>query len=110
MGEFDLESKSFIAEKDGGFYVPEAKTNIDWRTKDSVFIGTKFEEHEKDGLTDSGYPRIVKEWTRGTPLKDAKLIFDGNQEDVSVQGSRDTWVYSNGTTVTIDWISAGTSF
>ena len=52
----------------------------------------------------------MKEWTRGTPLKDAKLIFDGNQEDVSVQGSRDTWVYSDGTINTIDWVSAGTTF
>ena len=108
--EFDLESKSFITKEEGGFYVPEAKTNIDWRTKDTVFIGTKFEEHEEDGLTDSGYPRVVKEWKRGTPLSEAKLIFDGNQEDVNVQGSRDTWAYSDGTINTIDWISQATSF
>merc|ERR1712136_720726 len=108
--EFDLPSKSFVKPEDGGFYVPEAKTSVSWRTRDCIFIGTKFEGHEKDGLTDSGYPRIVKEWKRGTPLSEAKLIFDGNQGDVSVQGSRDTWAYSDGKIDTIDWISAGTSF
>ena len=41
--EFDLTSKSFIPVENGGFYVPEAKTNIAWRTRDSVFVGTKFE-------------------------------------------------------------------
>ena len=81
----------------GGFYVPEAKTSISWRTRDSVFVGTKFPESEKDGLTDSGYARIVKEWKRGTPLSEAMLIFEGNQTDVSVHGSRDTWIYDEQT-------------
>ena len=54
--EFDLESKSIIPEEQGGFYVPEAKTSIDWRTKDTVFIGTGSEEAANNGLTDSGYP------------------------------------------------------
>ena len=70
--EFDLTTKSFI---DNGYYVPEAKTFMSWRTRDSVFIGTKFEERENDGLTDSGYPRIVKEWKRGTSMKEAKVVF-----------------------------------
>ena len=108
--EFDLQSKSFITEKEGGFYVPKAKTFIDWRTRNTVFIGTKFEQHEKDGLTDSGYPRIVKEWKRGTPLNEAKLIFEGNQKDMFVEGSRDTWVYSDGIIDTTDWVSASTTF
>ena len=108
--EFDLNSKSFIKPEDGGFYVSEAKTRISWRTRDSVFIGTKFEQHEKDGLTDSGYPRIVKEWLRGTPLKEAKLVFEGSQTDVSVSGSRDTWVHSDGSLSTIDWVQVGLTF
>lgn len=94
----------------GGFYVPEAKTSISWRTRNSVFIGTKFEGHDKDGLTDSGYPRIVKEWLRGTSIKDAKLVFEGNQTDVSVNGSRDTWIHSDGSQSTIDWVNVGITF
>ena len=35
-------------------------------------------------LTSSGYPRVVKEWRRGTPLAQAKLVFEGKSEDVSV--------------------------
>ena len=108
--EFDLPSKSFIKPEDGGFYVPEAKTSVSWRTRDCIFIGTKFEGHEKNGLTDSGYPRIVKEWKRGTALKEAKMVFEGNQTDVSIHGSRDTWVYSDGTLSTIDWVSVGVTF
>ena len=112
--EFDLESKSIIPEKQGGFYVPEAKTSIEWRTKDTVFIGTRFDDAANNGLTDSGYPRIMKEWRRGTPLKDAKLILEGRQKDVGFEHwdgpKRDTWVYSNGTIITIDWIKLGTSF
>ena len=94
----------------GGFYVPEAKTSIAWRTRSSVFIGTKFEGHDKDGLTDSGYPRIVKEWLRGTSLKEAKFVFEGNQTDVSVNGSRDTWVHSDGSLSTVDWVNVGVTF
>ena len=108
--EFDLSSKSFIKPEDGGFYVPEAKTSISWRTRDLVFIGTKFEGHDKDGLTDSGYPRIVKEWKRGASLKEAKLVFEGNKTDVSVHGSRDTWVYADGNLSTIDWVQVGITF
>ena len=108
--EFDLNSKTFVKPEDGGYYVPEAKTSIAWRTRDSVFIGSKFEGHDKDGLTDSGYPRIVKEWKRGTPLKDAKLLFEGSQTDVSVHGSRDTWVNKDGSISTIDWVNVGITF
>ena len=38
-------------------------------------------------LTDSGYPRTVREWRRGTPLAEAPLVFEGAAADVSVGGS-----------------------
>ena len=50
-----------------GFTLPEAKSDVAWRGPDSVFVGTDF---GPGSLTDSGYPRIVKEWRRGTPLAD----------------------------------------
>jgi prolyl oligopeptidase len=40
-------------------------------------------------MTESGYPRILKRWRRGTPLADAETIFEGSRTDVSAGGSRD---------------------
>ncbi len=35
-------------------------------------------------LTDSGYPRQLKRWRRGTRLEDAPIVFEGQKTDVSV--------------------------
>lgn len=78
MREFDLTTQSFIKD---GFALPEAKMNIDWRDKDTLFVGTNFGE---GSLTDSGYPRIVKEWKRGTPISAAKTLLEGEKTDISV--------------------------
>ena len=40
-------------------------------------------------LTESGYPRIVKEWKRGTPLAEAVVVFEGQPSDMSVSAFRD---------------------
>jgi prolyl oligopeptidase len=76
--EFDIRSKSFVKE---GFTLPEAKGRIAWRDIDSVFVATDF---GPGSLTSSGYPRVVKEWRRGTPLAEAKAVFEGNTTDVRV--------------------------
>ncbi len=76
--EFDTVTKDFVA---GGFAVPEAKSSVSWRDEDTVWIGTDF---GAGSLTDSGYPRLVKLWRRGTPLADAVTVFAGEQTDVSV--------------------------
>src|SRR5262249_61677222 len=60
--EFDLKSKEFVQ---GGFYLPEAKSEVAWRTRDRLYVGTDF---GAGSLTASGYPRIIKEWNRNTPL------------------------------------------
>ena len=80
--EFDVVTKAFVAD---GFKLPEAKSSISWRTRDSVFVGTDF---GPGSLTKSGYPRVVKEWTRGTPLAAAVTVFEGEAGDVSVSGGR----------------------
>ncbi len=77
--EFDHTTKQFVT-KDG-FVVPEAKTRISYKSRNCVLIGTDF---GPNSLTDSGYPRIIKEWKRGTPLEDATTIFQGQSTDVSV--------------------------
>jgi prolyl oligopeptidase len=80
--EFDLKTKSFIT---NGFYLPEAKSRVDYRDRDTLFVGTDF---GSGSLTESGYPRIVKEWKRGTPLSQARTTFEGNVDDVGVGGYR----------------------
>lgn len=82
--EFDLEKKEFVA---NGFRLPEAKGSAVWLSMNELLVATDFGANSK---TDSGYPRIVKLWTRGTALTDAKTIFEGNQSDVSVGGHSDT--------------------
>lgn len=81
--EFDLEERTFV---DDGFALPEAKSSVGWITEDRVYVGTDF---GPGSLTSSGYPRIVKEWTRGTPLSEAVTVFEGKPEDVSVSASHD---------------------
>lgn len=81
--EFDLERKVFVTD---GFVLPEAKTDIGWRDRDTIYVGTDF---GPDSLTSSGYPRIVKEWKRGTPLSTATTVFAGQAADVSVSAGVD---------------------
>lgn len=76
--EFDLNSKSFIKD---GFQLPEAKINVSWRNRNELYVGTDF---GPKSMTSSGYPRLVKEWKRGTQLSSAKQIFEGKETDVSV--------------------------
>ncbi|MGZ3774228.1 MAG: prolyl oligopeptidase family serine peptidase [Bdellovibrio sp.] len=75
--EFDLETKKFIK---AGFEVPEAKNFISWKDIDTVYIGTDFGPQT---MTNSGYPSIVKEWKRGTPLTEAKTVHSVKQTDMS---------------------------
>jgi prolyl oligopeptidase len=76
--EFDTVARAFV---EGGFVVPEAKSRVGWKDEDAVWIGTDFGE---GSLTDSGYPRLVKLWKRGTDLASAETVFAGEQTDVSV--------------------------
>ena len=81
--EFDLASKEFVA---GGFGLAEAKSDVGWIDADTIYVGTDFGE---GSLTTSGYPRLVKQWRRGTPLADAETLFEGKPEDVGVGAFHD---------------------
>ena len=81
--EFDLTEKAFVAD---GFILPEAKSQVAWRNRDSIFVGTDF---GPGSLTDSGYPRVAKEWKRGTPLAEAVVVMEGLPSDMSVSATRD---------------------
>jgi prolyl oligopeptidase len=80
--ELDPETGSFV---EGGFFLPTAKTNVAWRDADTLFVGTDF---GPGSLTESGYPRIVKLWKRGTPLSTARTLYEGKPTSVSVAGYR----------------------
>ncbi|PKG57887.1 MULTISPECIES: prolyl oligopeptidase family protein [unclassified Shewanella] len=82
--EFDLTSKSFVDKKQQPFALDEAKSSVSWIDKNTVFVGTDFADG--NSLTDSGYPRVVKQWQRGTPLSAAKTIFSGDKTSVAVSG------------------------
>ena len=80
--EFDVTTRSFIKD---GFNLPEAKSRVSWRTIDSVFIAT---DTGSESLTASGYPRLVKQWQRSTPVAQASLVFEGQPQDVRVDAYR----------------------
>src|SRR3984957_1282520 len=75
--EFDMNSKQFVSD---GFTVPEAKSEVAWRDRDTLYIGTDF---GPGSLTSSGYPRIIKQWQRGTPLSQAHTVFEAQPTDES---------------------------
>ncbi|QNI05509.1 S9 family peptidase [Mycobacterium kubicae] len=81
--EFDLRTGAFL---DDGFQLPQAKSQVTWEDPDTVLLGTDF---GADSLTDSGYPRVIKRWRRGTPLADAETVFEGERADVRVFASVD---------------------
>ncbi|GAA1965543.1 prolyl oligopeptidase family serine peptidase [Amycolatopsis minnesotensis] len=82
--EFDLERREFV---DDGFTLPEAKSSVGWIDEDRVYVGTDF---GPGSMTSSGYPRIVKEWRRGTPLSEATTVFEGKPDDVAVRVAHDS--------------------
>ncbi len=81
--EFDLASKSFVK---GGFERPESKGGLGWIDADRVYVFTDF---GAGSMTSSGYPRTVREWTRGTPMSEAKLVYEGKPDDMYIAAFHD---------------------
>jgi len=81
--EFDLAGKSWV---DGGFYREEAKGALSWIDRDTVYVYTDF---GAGSMTESGYPRVVKEWKRGTPLESASLVYEGRPDDMYIAAGHD---------------------
>lgn len=97
--EFDLNTKQFVQD---GFYRPEAKGGLSWIDENTVYIFTDFGDNS---MTSSGYPRIVKQWKRGTPLSAAEVVYEGTHEDMYISASRDhTPGYQR------DWVSRTLAF
>ena len=91
--EFDTEALAFV---EGGFRLPEAKSATAWIDQDEVLVATDFgpDAQGVPTMTDSGYPRVVKRWRRGTPLAAAETVFEAQTTDMGawptafVSGSR----------------------
>ena len=81
--EFDLRTKQWVT---GGFFRPEAKGGLSWIDKDTVYVFTDFGE---GSMTTSGYPRVVKQWSRGTPMAQATRVYEGQPEDLYISAQRD---------------------
>jgi len=74
--EFNSVDKTFVK---NGFSLPLAKGGANWVDADTLFVATDFGE---GSMTDSGYPRIVKRWRRGTPLESAEVLYEGDVKSV----------------------------
>ncbi len=81
--EFDVQERRFVEQ---GFQLPEAKTEVGWIDADRIYVGTDF---GPGSLTSSGYPRVVKQWRRGTALSEATVVYEGKPEDVAAHAFHD---------------------
>ena len=84
--ELDLETFEFVPPQDGGFFRAEAKGSLGWIDADTVFVSTDL---GPGSLTDSGYPRTVRRWRRGTPIEDAELVYEGLPTDLYISAHHD---------------------
>ncbi|WP_229459119.1 prolyl oligopeptidase family serine peptidase [Massilia cavernae] len=81
--EFDLSTRAFVA---GGFTLPESKGGATWIDRDTLFVSTDF---GPGSMTSSGYPRIVKEWKRGSKLAEAATVYEARASDLSADAWKD---------------------
>ena len=81
--ELDLITRAFVKD---GFALPEAKSQMDWVDANTVLVSTDF---GPGSMTKSGYARVVKEWKRGTPLTDARTVYEAQESDVAVSAAVD---------------------
>ena len=81
--EYDLAARAFVKD---GFVLAEAKGGASWIDRDTVFVNTDF---GPGSMTSSGYPRIVKQWKRGTPLVDAGMVYEAKAGDLAASAWKD---------------------
>jgi prolyl oligopeptidase len=80
--EYDMSKKALV---ENGFTMKEAKGGGSYLDENTLIVSTDFGPNT---MTTSGYPRQVKIWKRGTPMEEAKLIFEGESTDVSSWGGQ----------------------
>ena len=83
LREFDLDTKSFVAD---GFTLPEAKGGVDWLDQDTLLLSSA---HGEGMATSSGYARTVRLWRRGQPVDQAQVIIETTADHMAVSGMAD---------------------
>ncbi len=73
--EFDVAQRRFVPLAAGGFHSPESKQWAAWVDADTLLIATDFGDRT---MNDSGYPRQVRLWRRGTPLSQAPTLLNAD--------------------------------
>ena len=86
LREYDIKNKRFIPLEENGFFIEQSKSHTTWINPDELLVASTLEDNHK---TKSGYPRIIKLWKRGTDLKNAPIIFEGDYNDVLVSPAYD---------------------
>jgi prolyl oligopeptidase len=76
LREFDLKTGTFVK---GGFDLGKSKQSATWRDADTLYVARDW---GPGTMTSSGYPFVVKEWKRGTPLDAAKEVYRGKASDM----------------------------
>lgn len=93
--EFDIEKKCFV---ENGFYIPEAKSCVEWIDPDTLLLATDVGE---GSLTKSGYPASVRSLRRGQSLKEAETLFEIDRRHVEASftlyetSKRECWVFKD---------------
>jgi prolyl oligopeptidase len=74
LREFDIASRTFVPD---GFYLPEAKSSIDWLDRDTLLLASPL----GPGMaTRTGYARTVRLWRRGSDPLTAPVIFETRED------------------------------
>ncbi|MDO5729461.1 MAG: prolyl oligopeptidase family serine peptidase [Actinomycetaceae bacterium] len=82
--EFDIHTRQFVED---GFTLPPSKGSVSWINEDEVWVSRDFGEST---LTESGYPRQVRRWRRGTKLSDAPIVYEAEKSDVLAVAAHDS--------------------
>jgi prolyl oligopeptidase len=80
LREFDVEKKDFV--EDGFVLSLESGSSYAWKDANTLYVVTNFGEGT---TTQYGYPRVVRVWTRGTPIEKAEVLFEADSTDLGVR-------------------------
>lgn len=80
--EFNTHTKKIIKD---GFYLPESKGHAHWVDDNTIRISRHFGD---DSMTNSGYPRTIRDWSRGQKLSDSIVIYEIDKEKVLLYSNK----------------------
>ncbi|WP_459906716.1 prolyl oligopeptidase family serine peptidase [Caballeronia sp. HLA56] len=86
--ELDVEERLFVED---GFVLPDVgKHRISWISREAVYVSWDDSlVNPSPDLTNSGFPRTVRRWARGTLLMNAPVVFEAAHSDMWASASFD---------------------